>query len=255
MNALSPIDEAALFEAWAPLDGRWSPWAKPVLFAHLPRAAWHAAELPGGEPSDWTILPPADGTTALILDLPGAESVRAGLALADRGYRPVPLFNTTPGPSPVLQILPIMRALADGARDLARVSLFPDAPPAFLLDCKRLQVGVHPSPGQYDNRWIVFPQDFPSGESLGAAGVTRVLLVQQGRSKPVDDLRDVLLRFRRAGLEILSVDMAAGAAPRTLDLPPLRLWRFLRCLAMLTLGLRWNSAGGFGSIVPQPGSG
>lgn len=82
-----------------------------------------------------------------------------------------------------------------------------------------------------------------------------MLLVQQDRSKPVDDLRDGLLRFRRAGLEILSVDMAAGAAPRTLDLPPLRLWRFLRCLAMLTLGLRWNSAGGFGSIVPQPGSG
>ncbi len=255
MNELWPIDEAALFEAWAPLDGRWSPWAKPVLFAHLYRAGWDAAKLPSGEPSDWTLLPPADGTTALILDLPGAESVRAGLALASRGYRPVPLFNTTPGPSPVLQVLPIMRALAEGARDLARVSLSPDAPPAFLLDCKRLQTGVHPSPGQYDNRWIVFPQDFPSGESLGAAGVARVLLVQQNRSRPIDDLNDVLLRFRRADLEILSVDMAAGAEPRAIDLPRLRLWRFLRCLAMLPLGLRWNCAGGFGSIVPQPGSG
>jgi len=226
-----------------------------VLFAHLPRTAWHTAELPGGEPPDWTTLPPADGTTALIVDLPGAETVRAGLALAERGYRPVPLFNTTPGPSPVLQVLPIMRALAEGVRSLSRAALPHDAPPAFLLDCRRLQAGVRPSPGQYDNRWIVFPQDFPSAETLGAAGVVRVLLLQQRRSKPVEDLRDVLLRFRRAGLEILSLDVAAGARPRTIDLPRLRLWRFLRWLTLLPLGLRWNSAGGFGSIVPQPGSG
>ena len=25
----------AAFTAWAPLDGRWTPWVKPVLFAHL----------------------------------------------------------------------------------------------------------------------------------------------------------------------------------------------------------------------------
>ena len=81
----------------APPHGRWSPWAKPVLFAHI-----DAVEgLPHIDIPE--IRLPIDrakaGGTALVVDLPGLESVGLGLELARRGYRPVPPFNACPNPA------------------------------------------------------------------------------------------------------------------------------------------------------------
>ena len=39
------------------------------------------------------------------------------------------------------------------------------APPAFLLDSDRMKAPA-PDPGRFDNRWLVFPQDFPSAAFL-----------------------------------------------------------------------------------------
>src|ERR1700733_4404881 len=91
------MDRRGIFEIWAPPHGRWSPWAKPVLFAHL-----DAVEgLPHIDIPEITL--PFDrtkaGGPALVVDLPGLESVGLGLELARLGYRPVPLFNACPNPS------------------------------------------------------------------------------------------------------------------------------------------------------------
>src|SRR5579885_1492046 len=84
-----------LFDVWAPAASSWSPWAKPVLFAHWPRP------LPADSdpaPVNLSWLPAAGERVALVVELPGAASVHFGLAAAAIGYRPVPLFSAIPPP-------------------------------------------------------------------------------------------------------------------------------------------------------------
>src|SRR6266403_4431278 len=86
-----------LFEIWAPPNGRWSPWVKPVLFACMAREPGLAAR--ASMNFDTNGIPSVQNNTALVLDLPGAEGVRAGVALAAQGYRPVPLYSAGPSPT------------------------------------------------------------------------------------------------------------------------------------------------------------
>jgi hypothetical protein len=95
------MDKQDLFNIWAPATSIWSPWVKPVLFAHYPMPF---PEL--SEPSlpDLSEIPSGSGGAvqerwALVIDLPGPQSVFVGLALAQMGYRPVPLFNACPPPA------------------------------------------------------------------------------------------------------------------------------------------------------------
>src|SRR4051812_15946581 len=107
------MDRKELFACWAPARARWSPWVKPVLFAHAQRAA-EKFVLPELELRPESVLIPAatverqtadhpyraprvPGDVGVVVDLPGIASVGAGLALATLGFRPVPLFNAVPG--------------------------------------------------------------------------------------------------------------------------------------------------------------
>src|SRR5215211_1377202 len=98
------------FGVWAPDDVLWSQWAKPIAFIHWNDMADEAAAQ--REPPAISAAPHLD--SAVVVDLPGAEAVYAGLALAAHGFRPVPVFNGTSGPSPVVDVSPITRALRDG---------------------------------------------------------------------------------------------------------------------------------------------
>src|SRR5688572_17723477 len=89
-----------LYDRWAPEGSIWSTWVKPVLFAKMPDVT---APLDGSHSApaavDVNWAPPAGDGVAIVVDLPGADSVNTGLALATRGYRPVPLYNVVPGPT------------------------------------------------------------------------------------------------------------------------------------------------------------
>jgi len=244
-----------LFDIWAPADVAWSAWVKPVLFAQQTIARDDMSS-----PDEWldfdvTWAPGAHENAAIIVDLPGRQSMLAGLALATRGYRPVPLYNACSGISAVVPMEPILDLIARGAAHLAGLYLPDDAPPAFLLDADRLRGSMSPAPGRFDNRWLVFPQDLPSGNFLRSHAIHSVLLVQAETGQPQSDLAHVLLRWQQAGLPLQVVPPATGAAPQPLQVRRPRLfgWMWQRALALL--GLRRNSAGGFGAIVPQPSSG
>lgn len=245
------MDGRAVYDVWAPPDAVWSDWVRPVLFAQMP-------DDPASDESrsrtefDLTWFDAGSGDTAVVVDLLGETSVELGLALADAGLRPVPLFNGCDGPSAVLDVKPMIRRLRDGADDLRRLSLPPDAPPAFLLDSRRMQVKP-PPPGQYDNRWLSFPQDFPSANFLRSRGIRKVILVDT-HPTPREDLAHTLRRWQEAGLELLVKDWSSKHGPRTLNVPRPRWYRaaWQRMLAMI--GLQRNSAGGFGAMVPMPGS-
>ena len=201
-------------------------------------------------PIDLSWFGGARARTAAVVDLPGVEAVRAGLELARRGYRPVPLFNTSVGPSPVIDAGAIASALMAGAEELRDISLPPDAPPAFLLDSDRARPSVPLAPGRYDNRWLVFPQDFPSSNYLQAAGIGEVLLIQHDAVAPADDLVHVLLRWQQAGIQIVATDPRARGRTRSLTIATPSRFRRAWYRVMAAAGFRRNDAGGFGAMIP-----
>jgi hypothetical protein len=237
------------FSIWAPEGVVWSEWAKPVVFAHAPVLLTEPAlvvpelTLPN--------LPRPWDQSALVVDLPGAQSVLIGLALAERGYRPVPLYNGTSGPAAVVQMDAIEHALGAGADVLKRCTIAADARPAFLLDSERsttLGAGV---PGRYDNRWIVLPQDAPSGTFLLSQGIREVTLIHHRLDTPQPDLSHVLLRWKEAGLRLRAISLETGAVDEDLSLAVPQGFRRLWYGAIALMGLRRNNVGGFGSTVPE----
>jgi len=234
------------YACWAPEGGPWSPWVKPVLFAQevsflqdaaAPIASDAVAHLPAG-----------DSDAFVVVDCPGHQSVSVGMALARRGYRPVPLFNGVHAESAIVATRPIIASLRREAAELAALGLRIDAPPAFLLDSDRLN-GL-PLPGQFDNRWVVVPEDFPSANRLLAAGLRRCILLGAG-SHP--DLPHVLLRYRDAGVTLLKAHL--GAVPSEYRPTRPSSFRLLFARVLVASGLRRSSAGGFGGAVPAPTEG
>jgi hypothetical protein len=227
------MNKDEIFATWAPDASLWSPWTKPVLFAHLD--AWNlASELPEISGNlNW--CPTIESRVAIVVDLPGAESVLMGVALAERGYRPVPLFNAIPlpGGQPILdplsrrnvaavEVLPILGALRQGAERLVGLPLLSTAPPAFLLDANRQGDGRTMLPDEFDNRSVCFTTDFPSANFLLAHGFQRALLVQGSRLDLHPDLAHVLRRWHDGGiaLEIIRLDSPASPGPLEIPKPP-----------------------------------
>jgi hypothetical protein len=239
-----------LYKLWAPDDSLWSNWVKPVLFAE-------AAPVAIFSPPDWRSAnvawaPGVDAATAIILDLEEAFPVWMGMALAARGYRPVPLYNGASGPSAIVEVSRIAGALHAVARELADLPIARNAPPVFLLDAKRSGGGAVVGPGRFDNRWAVFPQDFPSANFLLAHGIRAVVLGQTTATTPQPDLAHVLLRWQEAGIQILSCDVQGQSNPEPVHINRPSNFRRLWYRALVLAGLRRNSAGGFGGIVPEP---
>ena len=252
------------YQVWAPEQGPWSPWVKPILFSV--ERVWDDA---GDREPDGVQEPPwvsaFDAATALVVDLPGALGVQLGLALGRRGWRPVPLYNALPGGTPagpptsataLVDVASILSALRSATAPLERLALAADRPPAFLLDAqRRLGTGTAPQPGKYDNRSISLPTDFPSGLFLRSHGIRQVLLVQQSTTVPQVDLAHTLLAWQEAGLSILAkrLDTDDPAEPIRVARPSHFRVMWYRLLA--TLGLRRNPLGGFGGRIPVPSAG
>ena len=237
-----------IYAVWAPGTSPWSAWAKPVLFTVLNRVT-APPELVLPEDLPW-VRGEAARTTAVVVDLPGEAAVLAGLALARQGYQPVPLFNGCLAPGMVVDVTPLAAALLAGSGVLRQQRISRDAPPAFLLDSRRQTGKELVLPGRFDNRWAVVPQDMPSGNHLRAAGIGAVLV---RAAKIQEDLTHILCRYQEAGLVLSQVvDDLRQAQPLAVTAPFgfRSFWYRLGVFA----GLRRNSAGGFGAVVPQPGS-
>ena len=256
------MNQEQVFSVWAPQDAIWSPWVAPVLFAHT---YWNIQDLERVEPQPlpWFQDPMRDA--ALVVDLPFAESVEVGFALAAAGTRPVPLYNASPGPAVVglapgaqgvshaaIDMRPIVAAICRVTPSLQTLHLPPDAPPAFLLDSHRLEGTTRPvDPGMFDNRWMVFPQDFPSANFLTSHGIRRALLVQRHQLEPQDDLAHSLLRWQEGGITVLAKNLEDDAPPSQITVKRPSRYKAAWYRALAQLGLRRSSAGGFGSYIPE----
>jgi hypothetical protein len=208
--------------------------------------------------------PAADGLAGIVVDLPGEQSVRTGLALAKRGYRPVPLFNSVPAPSPamlgsmnelvVIDMYGVVLRIIAGAVRLTSLNLPSNAPPAFLLDSRRRGERMILAPRMFDNRSVSLPTDFPSANFLISQGMSHVVVVQAQMNQPQQDLAHTLRRWQTAGLDMM---VAAAGAPEPIAIfvqrPP---WfRHLWYGVLMRMGLRRSPLGGFGGFIPLPSSG
>jgi len=234
-----------VFAAWTRQDVIWSDWAKPVAFIGTSLVPADA-DLP--VPPALTL--PLDPGSVVVVDLPGAESVGAGAALAERDYCPVPLFNGTSGPSPVIEVESIGRALVAAGERVRRAPVSSVAAPAFLLDSRRLDRTAI-APGKYDNRWVVLPQDFPSGALLASRGFrSTVLLRRDGLSIP-PDLAHVLARWVEHGFCVRVIDVATGQTADNVTVPTPSRFKRAWYAAIALLGLHRSNVGGFGAAIPE----
>jgi hypothetical protein len=254
-------------ESWAPENDPWRAWVKPVLFAALDATV---TPTPMREAPGWIgprLLEPLAATaasepgyrengaqraTALVIDLPGVSGVELGVALAQHGFRPVPLYNAVPAPpgsTCMVAVWPIMKALVDAA-PIVRV-LPTGLPPAFLLDADRMGPAQTAASWAFDNRSVCRASDFPSAETLRAWGITRVVLV---RDRAAADLDEVAFDWQARGLALWSVDGsgASSAAPITLRR---RSWisRLGQRLSQSILSLRPD--GSYGPTISAGGHG
>jgi len=253
-----------LFAAWAPADSVWSQWVIPVPFAQI---VYFDAE----PEKSLEILPDLNGfrfdsDLGIIVDLPGGDSIRYGIALARLGFRPVAAFDGSPGPftaagpphhaaqedvgharaTVVVDMRDLLFTLCATGPILQGISIASSAPPAFLLDSLRMKGDHAPDPRLFDNRWKVFPQDFPSAKFLQEQGVRRILLIQEDAGQPQEDLAHVLLRWQEAGLEILASRKAGANQHTAIRVAKPSRFRASWYRGLEILGLRRNSVGGFG---------
>lgn len=204
----------------------------------------------------------------MVVDLPGADGVWLGVALAERGYRPVPLYNALPLPSgePILDpisgrrvaavdVRPIISALRHGAQRLIQFQISPDAPPAFLLDANRQGNGRTMMPEEFDNRSVCFTTDFPSANFLQANGIQRALVVQNLTTVPQADLAYILRRWQEGGIILEKVRVDLPSAPERFVIPRPFWFGAMFQRALLAFGLRRASGGGFGAWVPESSAG
>jgi hypothetical protein len=264
------MSKADVFQRWAPAGARWTPWVKPVLFAHLDDV--EAVPPPQEAPPSWIgpdlVEPMAEelrssegaqhpyrkasamDDVAVVVDLPGARSALAGVALAAHGFRPVPLYNAIPASHPIVQIVdsrPIMAVLRQAADSLP--ALRPEAPPAFLLDADRMGRGHPVAPGFFDNRSVSFTTDFPSASALRGAGIRRAVLLQHSGLRPAVDLAETLIDWQGHGIELFVKQASVPGPPvrRTIT-RAFWLWRLIH--AIRSWSFSRNPDGSFGARIP-----
>lgn len=249
---------------WAPADGEWSNWVKPVLFACMDE---HIEPRPRLEKLDWlkrdVITPLAAARrkgsvvkrledVAVVIDVPGEMGAWIGVGLVDYGFRPIPLYNAVQWDECIVDLQPIINVLVDAAGHVSTAP--PSGPPVFLLDGQRMSGGDRIKPGVFDNRSVCHQSDFPSVEVLWQKGIRRALLIQEKDDRPAPDLEPILLGWQRRGIALwrkVTGDSKA-AAPFTVELRP---WLLRIVHAARRSLLRRGSDDAYGMFVPEPGSG
>ena len=162
----------------------------------------------------------------------------------------MPLYNTCHGPAALVNVLPIMDMIADTTSEIRSFPLSSDSPPVFLLDSDRMQGSPYAT--RFDNRWMIFPEDFPSGNFLASRGYSHVLIIQGRDGSPKDDLTHVVLRWQEAGLRVSVKNIYTQSKPSQIKVKrPLR-YKSLWYRALALFGFQRNSAGGFGAVIPEP---
>jgi hypothetical protein len=257
------MDHRNVHDVWVGSDNAWEIWTKPALFAQLGDETlgadapeghqYRSRSLPWSD-IDVSWAPDATLGTFILVDIEGATSIELGFTLMSRGYRPVVAINTCTGPGEVIDMTPVLEALREGARFAHAFPRDSRAPPAFLLDARRMGATRPLVPGAFDNRWMIFQQDLPSAELLRSRKLSRLVVVL-GETTIAEDLHHVLYAWQQGGIEILVKHMNRDSPVEAMTIQsPTWLRRILGRPAGAEELLR-NAQGSFGARIPEPSHG
>ncbi len=198
------MTDKEIYQVWAPTGKKWVDWVRPVPFVGMKEhsKSYDYSNLTECAP---VCIPAELRDAAIIVDLPGVESVTEGIALAKLGYRPIPVYNGTieqQGARATVDNQSVGIALNWGARELSGIELSEEALPAFLLDSNRMN-RYKMEISLFDNSWDVYPQDMPSAEYFRRNGIYRLIIIGEVVSK---DLKKILFDFQKRGMEIFFME-------------------------------------------------
>lgn len=193
-----------VYKAFVPKENKWSNWVRPVPFINIGMGkknySYNFKEQHVFHSNDENMKLFLEDT-AVIVDMPGASSINAGMNLVREGFRPIPIYNgiiEEENSKSVVDNQTVSAGLLWMAKELFNINISDDAMPAFLLDSNRL-LQYKSKISVYDNSWDVYRQDMPSAEYLKNNSVKRILLISERIS---GDLRKILLNYRKAGIDI-----------------------------------------------------
>jgi hypothetical protein len=144
--------------------------------------------------------------TALILDLPGPESVAAAAGVA-AVFAPVFLYDNWPHPLGVVPSHHVLAAALYYRPDLlsAQTQRAAPIPPAFVLDARRL-APYRDESDRFDNRYLA---RMPGADGFVRLGIQRVLYVTaQSEAHEQDDLNDDFVALRDKGIDVKMVALS-----------------------------------------------
>lgn len=139
--------------------------------------------------------------TALIVDLPGPQSVAFAAAVSGR-FHPIFVFDNWPHPRGVVSSDQTLGTAAYYRPKFLAAVDDPLAPPIIVLDRWRLSP-YSDDPRFFDNRYLA---RLPSADAMKTLGYRRVLYIAPGGrladSMELDDLNDDFVAYRDEGIEV-----------------------------------------------------
>ena len=187
-----------LYKVYAPYGAKWVNWVRPVPFVAIDtyniklNNRWIDRKV--------LFLKEYKNDVAIFVDLPNEESVETGMALANLGYRPIPIFNGVneqKGSQAIIESSIIESSLIIGGEKLKKIELDNNANPVFLLDSNRTN-RYRANETIFDNSWDLYGQDIPSCEYFKNNGINKIVVVG---SKIQRDLRKIFFKFQDNGFE------------------------------------------------------
>ena len=193
-----------IYKIWAPTEAKWVDWVRPVPFVGI-NESFEGYEV------DEFLIPKINyikepiSDMAIIIDLPGNNSIKEGIALAKIGFRPIPIYNVTDeqnGATATVDNRAIKMGLIKGALELKKIEIPDNAPPAFLLDTNRMN-RYKMDQSVFDNSWDIYAQDMPSAEYFLKNGINKIMVRGESIQK---DLKKILYTFQTKGIQIFWIN-------------------------------------------------
>lgn len=195
------------YKIWAPFGKKWVDWVRPVPFVPINNKTRQFQPMGITMPYISVLLKSNTlNETAIIVDLPGTQSIEVGIYLAQYGCRPIPIHNGTveqKGARATTDNSSIASALVWGAKHLSSTFIKENPTPVFLTDTNRLQ-RQRIDCSIFDNSWDVYHQDLPTEEYFLNNGITKILVISNnGVSK---DLKRIFAEYPKKKLSIYWTD-------------------------------------------------
>jgi hypothetical protein len=214
------LDQSAMLTAYQTRSNTWMPYFVPTLIQSLQfdtlrsqlspiylQPMQESNERAQSIAKEFLVNAQNAGETAIIVDLPGAESVAFGAGMADVAHL-ITTFDNFPHPLGVTPSQNTLAAMLYYANEVEtkQSKVAANAPPVFLLDSNRL-ANYTDEEKQFDNRYLA---KLPSAQAFKERGVKSIIYVtpDRNRKEELDDLNEDFVDYRSQGMNVAMMPLS-----------------------------------------------